>query len=103
MKLIKNISALALMLSFVAAPLTGFSADKKKELKPYTLDHCMVSGDKLDEMGKPFVMEYKGQEIKLCCKNCKKDFDKNPAKYIKKMKEAEAKAAKSDKTKKSAK
>ncbi|HET7625719.1 MAG TPA: hypothetical protein VFM25_10695, partial [Verrucomicrobiae bacterium] len=64
--------------------------------------HCMVSGDKLGEMGKPFVMEYKGQEIKLCCKNCKKDFDKNPAKYIKKIKEAEAKA-KSGKTEKSAK
>jgi hypothetical protein len=40
-------------------------------------------------MGKPFVFEHKDQEIKLCCKSCKKDFDKDPAKYLKKMAEAE--------------
>ena len=41
-------------------------------------------------------MEYKDQEIKLCCKDCKKDFDKNPAKFIKKMHEAEKKLADKD-------
>src|SRR6516225_6287630 len=50
--------------------------------KPDLLPTCPVSGDKLGEMGKPFVFVYKDQEVKLCCKNCKKDFDKNPEKYM---------------------
>ena len=34
-------------------------------------------------MGRPFVFVYKGQQVKLCCPDCKKDFDKNPKKYMK--------------------
>ena len=80
-------------------PLAALAADKKEAPKPYTLKVCVVSDEKLGgEMGKPFVFEYKGQEMKLCCKSCKKDFDKDPAKYIKKMEEAQKKAA-SDKPK----
>ncbi len=95
MKLIKNLSVIALAVSVVAGPLAGFAADgKKTDLKPYKLDKCIVSDEKLGEMGKPYVMEYKGQEIKLCCKDCKAKFDKNPEKFIKKMNEAEKKAAK---------
>jgi YHS domain-containing protein len=30
----------------------------------------------------------------MCCKSCLKDFKKDPAKYIKKIEAAEAKAAK---------
>jgi YHS domain-containing protein len=57
---------------------------------------CPVSGDKLGEMGKPYVFEYKGREVKLCCPDCKKDFEKEPAKYMKKI-EAADKAKPSDK------
>lgn len=60
--------------------------------KPDLLTTCPVSGDKLDEMGKPYVLVYQGQEVKLCCPNCKKDFDKDPAPYLKKIREADAKA-----------
>ena len=49
---------------------------------PDKLTTCPVSGDKLDEMGAPFVFTYKGQEVKLCCKSCKPKFDKDPAKYL---------------------
>jgi YHS domain-containing protein len=49
------------------------------------LDVCIVSGEKLGEMGKPVSFVYNGQEIKLCCKNCRKAFDKEPAKYLKKL------------------
>ena len=45
-------------------------------------------------MGDPFVYDYKEREIKFCCKGCLKDFKKDPAKYIKKIEEAEAKAKK---------
>jgi YHS domain-containing protein len=92
MRMIKTITAVALATSFVAGPFTALAADKKP-VKPYKLDTCAVTDEKLGEMGAPFVFEYQGQEIKLCCKGCKKDFDKDPAKFIKKMLEAEKKAA----------
>jgi YHS domain-containing protein len=61
---------------------------------PDLLKTCPVSGDKLGEMGAAYVFSYKGQEIKLCCKGCKKDFDKNPDKYIKLIRAADKATAK---------
>jgi YHS domain-containing protein len=98
MKKLKTLTAVALILTYVAAPLTLVAADKKEEkAKPYTLEKCIVSDEKLGEMGKPFVFTYEGQEIKLCCKSCQKDFKKEPAKYMKKLKEAEAEKSKAKK------
>ena len=95
MKKIKRLAAITLAVSYLAAPLTGLAEDKKAEkAKPYPLDKCIVSDEKLGEMGKPFVFVYEGQEIKLCCKSCQKDFKKDPAKYLKKLKDAEAAAKK---------
>jgi YHS domain-containing protein len=86
--------AAVLVASFLV-PLSSLAADKKAEkLKPYTLKTCIISGDKLGEMGDPFVYKYKDREIKFCCKGCLKDFNKDPQKYIKKIEEAEAKAKK---------
>jgi YHS domain-containing protein len=95
MKFTRHLNAFALTVALVAVPAAAFAADEKKPAaKPYKLENCLVSEDeKLGEMGKPFVFEYKGQEIKLCCKSCKKDFDKDPDKFIKKMHELEKKAA----------
>lgn len=59
--------------------------EKKEEVKPYEPDTCIVSDEKLGDMGKPVVFVHEGQEIKLCCKGCRKDFDKDPAKYLKKL------------------
>ncbi len=63
--------------------------------KPYPLDTCIVSDEKLgaDASMKPYVFTHKGQEIKLCCKSCLKKFDKDPAQYLKKL----AGAGKTDK------
>jgi YHS domain-containing protein len=55
---------------------------------PDNLKTCPVSGDKLGEMGKPYVFVYQGQEVKLCCPMCKADFDKDPQKYLKKIQDA---------------
>lgn len=71
----------------------AFAEAGKKEAKEYPLKTCVVSDDKLGEMGDPFVIKHEGKEVKLCCKSCKKDFDKDPKKYMKKLAEAE-KAAK---------
>ena len=98
MKLIKNVTAALLTLSILGAPLTGLAADKKETpKKPYTLKTCPVSGEKLGEMGDGYTFVHEGREIKLCCKDCLKDFNKNPAKYIKKIEQEEAKAAKAKK------
>jgi YHS domain-containing protein len=94
MRTLKQITAAILAASFLI-PMSGMADEKKAEkLKPYTLKTCLVTDEKLGEMGKPYVYEYKGREIKFCCKGCLKDFNKNPEKYIKKLEEAEAKAKK---------
>jgi YHS domain-containing protein len=62
--------------------------------KPDLLTTCPVSGDKLGEMGKPYVFTYKDQEVKLCCKSCKSDFDKDPKKYMAKIRAADKTADK---------
>ena len=66
-----------------------------KKAKPYPLKTCLISNEKLDAdpSMKSFVFVHEGQEIKLCCKNCQKDFKKDSAKYLKKMKEVAAKEA----------
>jgi len=94
MKLLKLASALVLTAALLAPSLASAAEkekDKDKKPKPYPMDTCVVSGEKLGEMGKPYVHEYKGREIKFCCKDCLKDFNKDPDKYIKKIEEAEAK------------
>jgi YHS domain-containing protein len=53
------------------------------------LKTCPVSGEKLGgDMGEPYTFVYQGQEVKLCCSMCKAKFDKDPAKYIKKIQAA---------------
>jgi YHS domain-containing protein len=77
----------------IAAALTipGVAQDKKAEkAKPYPLKTCVVSDEKLGgEHGEPYVFTHEGQELKLCCKPCLKDFKKDPAKYMKKVADAE--------------
>ena len=74
------------------------SAPKDAKVIPYPLTTCVVSGDKLGgDMGKPVTLIYKGQEMKFCCKDCVKDFNKDPKKWLKKFDEAKAKAATAEK------
>ena len=61
------------------------SGEAKTAAKPYPLEVCIVGGEKLGSMGKPFVFVHQGQEIKLCCDGCKADFDKEPAKFLAKL------------------
>src|SRR2546421_13124332 len=92
MKTLKPFIEAVLLASFAAAPLTGFPKDK--DAKPYPLTTCVVSGEKLGEMGKPYKFTHEGREVQLCCKSCLKDFKKDPAKYVKKIDEAAAKTSK---------
>ena len=81
----KTILALTLLLS-----VSGLNAAEAKPF-PESLKTCVVSGEKLGDHGKPYVFTHEGQEVKLCCKDCLKDFKKEPAKYMAKINEAAGK------------
>lgn len=56
----------------------------------YPMDSCSVSGDKFDggDMGKPqdYVYQQEGKPdrlVRFCCRDCIRDFKKDPAKYLK--------------------
>jgi hypothetical protein len=97
MKIIKQITAAVLAATFLVAPFSTLAADAKSDAKakPYPLKTCVVSGEKLGEMGKPYTFTHEGREVQLCCKDCLKDFKKDPAKFVKKIEAAEAKDKKS--------
>jgi hypothetical protein len=63
----------------------GVPSGNTAAAKPYPLDVCIVSGEKLGSMGEPIVIVHQGQQIKLCCKSCKPDFEKEPAKFLSKL------------------
>ena len=100
MKITKTAAPAIVAISIITGAFVALAADQKppkasnEKVVPYTLKVCVVSGDKLGEMGKPYVFTNETREIKLCCKDCLKTFKKEPAKYVKKIEEAEAKEKK---------
>lgn len=109
----KSASFLTASLSIVAAFLlssAAFAADKPATDKSvdaakaaYPLMTCVVSGDKLEpsSMGGPvdYIYKEKGQPdrlVRFCCKDCVKDFEKEPAKYLKKIDDAAVAKAKEE-------
>lgn len=92
----KQVKLLTVGLAVVALATSLLVADEKHEkqgkqekAKPYPLKTCVVSDEKLDSMGDPYVYKHEGREVKFCCKSCLKDFKKDPAKYLKKLDAAE--------------
>jgi hypothetical protein len=89
---IQRFAAVLFMSFFVILPFAHGDAKKSGGLKPYPLKTCVVSGEKLGgDMGHPVLYHYRDREIKFCCPDCQKDFDKDPAKFIKQLEAAEAK------------
>jgi hypothetical protein len=95
MKTLTVLTAAALTAGSLALGTATFAADGKdaKKPKPYPLKTCIVSDEEINDKGdmKPYVFTHEGREIKLCCKSCLKDFNKDAAKYVKKIEEAEKK------------
>ena len=77
----KKIAA-AFLLLFLAAAVAG-------EMKPYPLQTCIVSDEPLDPSRQPISINYQGQEVQVCCRECKRDFKKDPGKFLKKIPAAE--------------
>jgi hypothetical protein len=78
----------------IAATLPGDDAATIAAQKPlYALTTCPVSGETLGGGGmKPKDILHDGQLVELCCGNCKADFEKKPAEYMKKVQDAAADA-----------
>jgi len=102
----KSPSLLALAAALLLAAPAAFAqdgaaksgaADQAKAAYPLTT--CVVSGDKLvGDMGGPvdYIYQEKGKPdrlVRFCCKDCIKEFEKEPAKYLKKIDEAAAAAS----------
>ena len=82
------------VLAMVSPLRADTSTNQTSVVIPYPLTTCPVSDDKLGEMGPASVFVYQGQEIKFCCPDCKKDFLKDPQKYLKQIKADAAKQTK---------
>ena len=54
-------------------------------VKPYSLDTCVVTDNRLGSMGDPVRLVHNSQEMKFCCKPCVKKFKTNPDKYLFKL------------------
>ena len=50
-------------------------------------EFCLISGEKVGQMGPVVKEEYKGKIYNFCCNMCLKDFHKDPEKYIKALEE----------------
>ena len=83
----------ALAAAFITT--TAFAKDSASGVpKDYPLKKCVVSDEKLGEHGKPVKVTSEGTDVWLCCKSCVKDFNKEPAKFVKMVKDAPTKAKK---------
>jgi len=80
-----------------AVPDATWLAKAKAE---YPLKNCVVSDEEIGgTMGEGIDYVYKqdgkpDRLVRFCCKDCRKDFDKDPVKYLKLLDEAAAKAKK---------
>jgi hypothetical protein len=61
------------------------TAEQLASAKAYPLDTCLVSGEKLGEMGEPVVLLVGNQQVKLCCDSCLPDVKKDTATLMTKL------------------
>jgi hypothetical protein len=73
---------IGLALAFTAGCATTGGTAGGSAIKPYPLDECLVSGNKLGSMGPVVTLAHEGQEVKFCCKPCVKEFQADPEKFL---------------------
>ena len=103
----KSIPALLASLLLTVGVLSAAAAKTDAELiaaarKAYPLKTCLVSNEPLGSMGEAsgYIDRAKGQPDRVvffCCEGCGDDFKANPAKFLAKVDDAAAQAAKSGK------
>lgn len=75
-----------------AAPAQDDAAVIRAQLPTYPLKTCVVSDDTLGGMGNPVDYVHEGRLVRFCCSGCIATFKKDPAKYLKMIDDAAAKA-----------
>ncbi|MFN7137843.1 MAG: hypothetical protein ACK4UN_00735 [Limisphaerales bacterium] len=79
-------TVLALAVALLATGAAHAEEKKAAPAKAYPLKTCIVTDEPLGgDHGEPYVFVHEGQEIKMCCKPCLKKFNKDTAKYLKKL------------------
>ncbi|WP_052573334.1 YHS domain-containing protein [Haloferula sp. BvORR071] len=53
--------------------------------KSYPRSTCLVTDNAIGSMGSPVTKVYKGQEVKFCCRPCVAKFEKDPERYLAKI------------------
>ena len=81
MKKLFSLVIVTLLFAAIAKADNGTNAP----VKPYPLNNCIICGMLVKGRTDAYSFVYKGQEIKLCDKSEKEEFDKNPEKYLKKI------------------
>ncbi len=79
---------LKLIAAATAALLASCAAGSSSPVagaKPYPRTTCLVTDNSLGSMGSPVTKVYKGQEVKFCCRPCVAKFDKEPERYLAKI------------------
>ncbi len=72
-----------------APPAPGSDAEIIREQGPsYPLTKCVSTGDEFGKTDKPIDYVVKGRLVRLCCEDCKKDVDKDPAAAFKMIDDA---------------
>ncbi|MEN9359892.1 MAG: hypothetical protein RL095_1427 [Verrucomicrobiota bacterium] len=79
----KNLIIVSTLLLLASCAGSGSAA----AVKPYTSKDCVVTDNELGSMGEVITRVYGNQEVKFCCKPCIKKFEKDPEKYLSKLKE----------------
>ncbi len=85
------------LLTALVLGIAGCGSGTTTPAKPYVntdgypLDVCVVSGEKLGTMGDPYLIKHDGKTVKLCCSSCLKEFNTEPAKYMRILEDAEKK------------
>ncbi len=70
----------------------------KDQMRYYPMQTCVVSGEALNEDGEESAIDmvYGNRLVRFCCKMCRSDFKKDPAKFIAKLDKAAADAQRKD-------
>lgn len=106
----KRIKQIVLLMTLVLVGALAISAQKATEKKPANkaeksapadtkflgrgdgIEHCAVSGEKLDS--KDIKGEFFGRTVYFCCENCLAKAQKNPELYVKKTEAEQIEATK---------
>ena len=88
LKLTKCLITAVLLAGFLNAGADDKHEHGQKKAKLSSLAKCVVADEKFEGSDmKPHEVVYEGQTIKLCCKPSLMDFNREPAKALKKMEE----------------